>query len=68
MTREQMISQLEALYGPLANAVDDLFISVVEDIGYEALSDRGLELLADRANSRLMTAADRSCHSDPFGN
>jgi hypothetical protein len=45
MTREQMISQLEALYGGLENAVDDLFIGVVADIGYEALSDRGLALL-----------------------
>jgi hypothetical protein len=51
MTREQTISQLEALYGGLENAVDDLFIGVVADIGYEAFSDRGLELrLAWRAD------------------
>ena len=44
-TREQMIRRLQALYGPLQNAVDDFFIGAVAGIGYEALSDRGLELL-----------------------
>jgi len=40
-----MIRRLQALYGPLQNAVDDFFIGAVAGIGYEALSDRGLELL-----------------------
>ena len=52
MTREQMISQLTALYGPkLEWGVDDFFIGVVEDIGYEPFSDRGL--VEDRAGTGI---------------